>query len=928
MLAFLNISLHGLASAGCSGYGAGGELDSLNQVSEAKAIECAEQNKDVIVGVKVRLSADCANNGKNELEAFHRAQRAAKHLPLMTHHTFSSVGLDICPGKMKKGDIYTHAFHGFPSSIAENSRHGLALLNSVLAAKKKGVVFDVGHGAGSFSWTVAELCAKTGFWPDCISTDLHKESCEAPCYDLTIAMSKMLHLGMPLMEVVRAVTATPAKVIGWEGKIGHLAVGAVADITVLRRSESPLWLEDSQGQMRLVKSILSPEAVWREGKSFAIVPLRLFPDPSYQSRVPLSRWEQLVVRDPQRTVPTLLLAPSREPEPSRFSTPSQQKKPQPQPQPEPRTVIGSTHEERFAALNLQLPPPPKPFGVYRPTIEQTMHDGTILLYISGHGPLLRDGTFMKGKVSQSNKAFAHSAAKQTCLAVLSTLRARLGSLNKVKRVVKVLAMVNAVPEFEDHIEVANGFSDLLRVVFGDDGVGVRSAIGVGSLPMNIPVEMELMVELHQQGPDWLADPALLPVVNACGHFTSLGGSQLHPAALAAMAAISQSFVDLNSLLLHAGKRIAELCKLPKDCGAHVTTGAAAALSLATAACLCRDQKQAGAVLPDTSGLHRKEVVLDGGSDLRWSQSIQLTGAEIVIVGKPKQPMTAEQLAQSLSANRTAAVIYFLGGGSQLTLESTIQIAHSNHVPVIVDAAAQLPPVSNLSHFVNLGADAVVFSGGKAIRGPQDSGILLGRQWLVDLARSLACPNETSVARPMKTSKEAIAGLVAALEVFVSAPSTAYPEQVNTVAQVLATRLRAQSERERVQDHLTVKVLTGLDAGVTDVQPNAHYLVLVDIKDLAFESPGKKVDSGYGDGVNHGSPLVIVPTSAPTWLANRLATLPDQNNHSLRRIAVNTTGTGLMLNPILLTEAEAEYVAERIATEVGVLKRMQHKTARL
>ena len=88
-----------------------------------------------------------------------------------------------------------------------------------------------------------QLCAKTGFWPDCISTDLHKESCEAPCYDLTIAMSKMLHLGMPLMEVVRAVTATPAKVIGWEGKIGHLAVGAVADITVLRRSESPLWLE-------------------------------------------------------------------------------------------------------------------------------------------------------------------------------------------------------------------------------------------------------------------------------------------------------------------------------------------------------------------------------------------------------------------------------------------------------------------------------------------------------------------------------------------------------------------------------------------------------------------------------------------------------------------------------------------------------------
>lgn len=111
------------------------------------------------------------------------------------------------------------------------------------------MLFDVGHGQGSFGWTVAEICAQCNFYPDTISTDLHTGNHVGPAYDLPTVMSKFLHLGMPLTEVIRAVTSTPAKAIGWESKIGSLTPGKEADITVLKLMEDPIMLEDCQSQV-------------------------------------------------------------------------------------------------------------------------------------------------------------------------------------------------------------------------------------------------------------------------------------------------------------------------------------------------------------------------------------------------------------------------------------------------------------------------------------------------------------------------------------------------------------------------------------------------------------------------------------------------------------------------------------------------------
>ena len=155
--------------------------------------------------------------------------------------------------------------------------------------------------------------------------------------------------------------------------------------------------------------------------------------------------------------------------------------------------MSNNAEENFAALGLRLPPAPAPVGVYKPCLQ----DGKYL-YVSGHGPLMQDSTLITGRVGQDLSADEGKlAARQVGLAILATIRAHLGSLDKVKRVVKTLGMVGCTADFEKHPFVLNGCSELFAQVWGpDNGVGVRSAVGMGSLPGNIPVEVEVLFELH------------------------------------------------------------------------------------------------------------------------------------------------------------------------------------------------------------------------------------------------------------------------------------------------------------------------------------------------------------------------------------------------------------------------------------------------
>ena len=149
-------------------------------------------------------------------------------------------------------------------------------------------------------------------------------------------------------------------------------------------------------------------------------------------------------------------------------------------------------DEQLLQSGITLPPQPPAGGIYKSLVQSGN-----LLYVSGHGPNQNDGSYIKGKVGSAlNADEAKAAARQTGLTILTTLKAELGSLNKIKRVIKVFGMVNCTTDFEQQPYVINGCSELFAEIWGDDnGIGVRSAIGMGSLPGNIPVEIEAIFEL-------------------------------------------------------------------------------------------------------------------------------------------------------------------------------------------------------------------------------------------------------------------------------------------------------------------------------------------------------------------------------------------------------------------------------------------------
>lgn len=152
-----------------------------------------------------------------------------------------------------------------------------------------------------------------------------------------------------------------------------------------------------------------------------------------------------------------------------------------------------TPEARLAQMNLELPKAPKPGGIYSPVVQVGR-----MVYISGHGPVLPDGSMITGKVGgDMSEEDAKKAARQVGLTILATLKAQIGNLDRIERWVKVLGMVNAVPDFGRHPQVINGFSELMAELWGDNGKAARSAVGMGSLPSNIAVEIEAIVLLKE-----------------------------------------------------------------------------------------------------------------------------------------------------------------------------------------------------------------------------------------------------------------------------------------------------------------------------------------------------------------------------------------------------------------------------------------------
>jgi L-seryl-tRNA(Ser) seleniumtransferase len=253
-----------------------------------------------------------------------------------------------------------------------------------------------------------------------------------------------------------------------------------------------------------------------------------------------------------------------------------------------------------------------------------------------------------------------------------------------------------------------------------------------------------------------------PIINARGMNTMASGSLMERPVLEAMAEAATVFVDMAELNARAGEHIARLIGVD---AAHVTSGSAGGLLLAAAACLAGDDPERIARLPDSDGM-RNEIVIQKCQRFRYDQALRAAGARLVEAGESDR-CTAGQVEAAVGP-RTAALIFVVSphlGEAGATVEEMIEVAHRHGLPLIVDAASTLPPSGHLTRWTASGADLVIYSGGKGIRGPQGSGLLVGRADLIRAAAANAAPN-ASIGRPCKVSKEDIVGLVTALEIFV------------------------------------------------------------------------------------------------------------------------------------------------------------------
>ena len=254
---------------------------------------------------------------------------------------------------------------------------------------------------------------------------------------------------------------------------------------------------------------------------------------------------------------------------------------------------------------------------------------------------------------------------------------------------------------------------------------------------------------------------LTTVINCVGTMTVLGGSLPHPELEAVMSMAGRHFVSINDLEVAAGNRIAEMLKLPEGYTALVTSGAAAAIQSGLAGILTGGNEAFIRQLPDLTGM-KSEVIIQKSHRNPFDHQLRSTGIKLIEIE------TVDQLRAAVN-ERTAMMHFtnFANAVGQIKVEEWVKLAKQYKIPCMNDAAADTPPVSHLWDYANMGFDLVTFSGGKAIRGPQCAGLLIGRKDLVANALANNCPNEDTLGRSQKVGKEEIVGMVKALELFLA-----------------------------------------------------------------------------------------------------------------------------------------------------------------
>jgi len=254
---------------------------------------------------------------------------------------------------------------------------------------------------------------------------------------------------------------------------------------------------------------------------------------------------------------------------------------------------------------------------------------------------------------------------------------------------------------------------------------------------------------------------LTTVINGQGTMTYLGGSLMRPEVEEVMALAGKHFVSIADLEVAVGNRIAEMLKLPAGYSAIVTSGAAAAMQSGLAGILTGDNPKFIQQIPDLTGM-KSEVIIQKTHRNPFDHQLRNTGAKLVVIE------TREELRKAVNPN-TAMMHFsnFANADGQIKVAEWVKLAKESNVPTFIDAAADTPPVSHLWDYANMGYDLIAFSGGKAMRGPQCAGLLLGRKDLVSYALLNNSPHEDTIGRSQKVGKEEIVGMVKALEVYLN-----------------------------------------------------------------------------------------------------------------------------------------------------------------
>jgi L-seryl-tRNA(Ser) seleniumtransferase len=311
------------------------------------------------------------------------------------------------------------------------------------------------------------------------------------------------------------------------------------------------------------------------------------------------------------------------------------------------------------------------------------------------------------------------------------------------------------------------------------GTGAHAALVGGVALSGIPaLEGRASAKAGPQAVDYYQRLGVTPFINAAGTYTVLSASTMPDAVQAAIALAARQPVNLNELLDASGAYLAKRLRCE---AALVTSGAAAALVVGTAACVTMGNDQAMLSIPTDMAALRNEVIVQKAHRYGYDHALRNCGIRFVEVE------TLEQYEQAFTEH-TVMAHFFNAGVGKISREDWVRVAHQHGVPCFNDAAADVPPISNLWNYTQMGFDLVTFSGGKGLRGPQCTGLLLGRKDLIEAAKKNNSPNSNTIGRGMKVAKEEIVGLVAAVDWFLKQDDAAIEAECRTRADRIAKHL--------------------------------------------------------------------------------------------------------------------------------------------